>query len=306
MSTAWSAMLFVPGADEARARKALALAVDAVVLDLEDAVAPDAKVAARRTVAALLDASIAGQGPDRVVRINADLCDCALDLEWVVRPATAAVMIPKAESPGVMRWIDAAIRRLESARGMRPGSIGMLPLVESARGLVNAVALASASERISAVCFGPEDLAVDLGCLPAVDALREHFGLLVRAARSVGRSVIGAPGSIASYREIEQYADAVRTARLLGAAGALAVHPSQIPAIRAAFEDPARSVAHAEEIVATFESALARGEAVARWSGGMIDRPVYLQAMQRLGARGGTFRADAENRMPAPAPGDGD
>ena len=262
--------LFVPGTRPERFAKALASGAHAVVVDLEDAVAPADKDRAREIVAGALDAA-----RPLCVRINgagtpwfdADLALCA-------HPGVAVVMVPKTEDTDAVAAVQAAAHKGAS----------VLPLIESAIGLWNARAIAEAPG-VLRLAFGSIDFQVDLGI--SDDDLVAYRAAIVLASRVAGRiaPVDGVTTSIDDTALVRR--DAER-ARALGFGGKLCIHPAQVAAINAAFQPTETEMAWAERVVAA--DAAAQGAAVAV-DGRMVDRPVLLQARAILSEAGRTPRS---------------
>lgn len=182
----WRSLLFVPILNRAVLEKAASRGADALILDLEDAVAPGQKAEARALAPDAI-ALLASQGADVLVRINAGLRDQVRDLEACVRPGLKAVVLPKAEVPERLRQVEELLMELEAEAGMPIGQVRIVALVESARGLLAAPELAKASSRIVALALGPEDLALDMGGEPDAELLLERGAFLpVGPGRTVG------------------------------------------------------------------------------------------------------------------------
>ena len=163
-------MLFLPGNTPNMLINGDALGADAVILDLEDAVSPQEKDAARILVRNAL--SRMGFGCRTVVRINAlDSGLCQADLEEIVPQGPTALMLPKTANAGQIQQLDAEITRLEQQNGMKPGRVGVIALLETALGVENAFSIATASPRVLGLFLGGEDLTADL----QVHSLREFI-----------------------------------------------------------------------------------------------------------------------------------
>jgi citrate lyase subunit beta/citryl-CoA lyase len=258
--------LFVPGDRPERFAKALASGADAVVLDLEDAVAAAGKAAARDMVAAWLAASA-----DRsrvVVRVNDEATPWFdADLAMLATQGATAVMLPKAERV-------ASIERLLAAC---PG-IDVLPLVESARGMLGAQALAAAAG-VQRLVFGTVDYALDLdlGSDPAaLDPGASHLALVSRAA-GIGAPVAGVTTAIGDDATL--LADLAR-ARQFGFGAKLCIHPRQVAPIHAALAPGADELAWARRVL---QAAAAAGGAAVQIDGQMIDKPVIERARRVVG-----------------------
>jgi citrate lyase subunit beta/citryl-CoA lyase len=256
--------LFVPGDRPERFDKALATAADAVVVDLEDAVAPPAKGAARDAVAALL---ATGREVERiVVRINDEATPWfEADLALLRDSGARCVMLPKAER------VD-TIARLRSACS----GIAVLPLIESARGVLAAQALAAA-DGVQRLVFGTIDYALDMdlqGLLAGtlgLDAAAAHLALASRAA-ALAPPVAGV--TVAIDDEAQLRADMER-ARAHGFGAKLCIHPKQIAPLHALLAPAADELAWARRVLAASEAA---GGAAVQLDGRMIDKPVIERA----------------------------
>jgi citrate lyase subunit beta / citryl-CoA lyase len=267
--------LFVPGDRPDRFAKAAACGADAVVLDLEDAVAPRAKPGAREHVRDWL-----GQGNQAVVRINAgDTAWYADDVAMIAAlPGTVtAVMVPKAEEPG----------RLEALSHGLP--CGIIPLIESAAGVLGAAAVCAAAGVIRPA-FGSIDLAAQLGVdHQARDALRHARSALALAAAASGRAapVDGVTTSLADDSRLR--AD-LEHAVMLGFTGKMCIHPRQVGVANKYLSPSAAEVAWARQVIAA-----AAGGSVTVRDGQMIDRPVVLRA-QAIAARAARFGQEGQAR----------
>ena len=259
-------LLFVPGSRPERFDKAMAAGASAVIIDLEDAVAPADKPAARAALLAWLLAPARGSRAV-VVRINsADTPWFADDLALCGLPGVAAVMLPKAERAEVLGAVVAA------------GARALLPLVESAAGL-GALAALAAAPGVWRLAFGAIDLQVDLGMKDATeDELLPLRLQLLLASRLAG---IGAPidGVSTAIDDEPRLVQDVQRARRLGFGGKLCIHPRQVAVVNRHLAPSADERAWAQRVLA--EAAAAGGAAVAV-DGKMVDKPVLLRAEQIL------------------------
>jgi citrate lyase subunit beta/citryl-CoA lyase len=253
--------LFVPGDRPERFDKAYAAGADAVIVDLEDAVAPDGKAAARTHLQAWLDASRPVH-----VRINgAGTAWFADDLALCGHPGVAGIVLPKAEEAAHVDAVAAA------------GARAVLPLVESALGLWNALALCRAAN-VQRLVFGAIDFCADTGMREGHETLLHARSQLVLASRVAG---IGAPvdGVTVALDDTGAVGRDTLRARDLGFGAKLCIHPKQIEAVHAAFLPTLPELAWARKVHAAYQGA--QGAAVAV-DGRMVDRPVFLLAEQML------------------------
>jgi citrate lyase subunit beta/citryl-CoA lyase len=260
--------LFVPGNRPERFAKALATAADAVVLDLEDAVAVDDKSTARGAVGAQL----AGMSPEArrrvVVRMN-DLASnwSAMDLRMLLQSGAAQVMLPKAESAAQIAALRSAVSDAD-----------VLALIETARG-VAAVDEIAAAPGVSRLVFGTLDFALDLD----LDTASGNEGLAYGASRiAIASRVAGLAAPVAGVTaqlddEAQLLADLAQ-ARRLGFGAKLCIHPKQVDPIHRALQPSAAAIVWATRVL----EAEAASPGAAQLDGRMIDRPVVLQAERIL------------------------
>ena len=259
--------LFVPGDRPERIAKARASGADAVIVDLEDAVAPANKLAARDAVAGALDAAA-----PVVLRINgADTAWFDDDARLAAHPGVAAVMLPKAAAVE-------PVTALRSASGSKP----VLALIESAAGMANLKALAAAPGVVRLV-FGSIDFQLELDIADDDLALLPFRMRLVLASRVAGlpAPVDGVTTALDDAARIEAEA---RRARSLGFGAKLCIHPKQVAIVNGAFSPSAAELAWAQLVVDA--AAAADGAAVAV-DGKMVDAPVLARARRLLAARPG-------------------
>jgi len=260
--------LFVPGNRHERFDKACASGAHAVILDLEDAVAPPDKAAARAHIGAWLDA-----GGRAWLRINA--CDTeghADDLALLALPGVAGVVLPKAEDAERVRGV---------AAHLRPG-VPLMPLVESALGVWNAREVAAATDAVSRLAFGSIDFQLDTGIVGDREELLYARSRLVLASRVAGR-LAPVDGVTTALDDEAVLAADVAAARRLGFGGKLCIHPKQVGAVNAGFRPPAAELEWARRVVS---AARAAGANAVRVDGKMVDKPVLERAQALLDAEG--------------------
>jgi citrate lyase subunit beta/citryl-CoA lyase len=252
--------LFVPGSRADRFDKAAAAGADMLIIDLEDAVAPEEKAAARAAIRDWLTAE-----RKAVIRINAAGTDWfSADLALAALPGVVAVMLPKAE-------------RIEDlVTVMQAGAAGVVPLIETAAGLAAAQPLAAA-DGVLCLAFGSLDFQVDLGLRDATEDDLIYFrSQLVLASRLAGLAgpIDGVTTAIDDTGRLR--IDVTRAWRL-GFGGKLCIHPRQIAEVHNGFTPDAATVAWAQRVIAA-----ADGGGVATVDGEMVDKPVLLRAQTIL------------------------
>jgi citrate lyase beta subunit len=261
-------VLFAPGDDERKLRRALDSGADGVIFDLEDAVGLDRKPAAREVVRHVLAEAPRAEAA-RFVRVNAQPELLAVDLRALEGSDLDGLVLPKATA--------ASVRLLDG----RPS----IAIVESAAGLLSAADLAR-SEGVVALLFGTVDLALDLGLQTRPDGLEllAPGSTLVVASAAAG---IDAPldGVHVALDDDAGLAERARSARSLGFGGKACIHPRQVPIVNEVFAPTAEELERARAIVAAFDAAMTAGRGVIQHDGAMIDLPVAERA-RRLLARG--------------------
>jgi citrate lyase subunit beta/citryl-CoA lyase len=254
------APLFVPADRPKRFAKAAASGADAVIVDLEDAVAPAAKEAAREALAASLP------GATVIVRVNAvgtPWHDGDIDL--VHRLGAVGVILPKAEDPEAVAGLAHRLR----------GKRHLIPLIETARGIHRAAAIA-AVPGVTQIAFGPEDYRNDIGCGNEPEAL-----LLARSTQVLASRLAGLPppldGPCLDFRDADKTLAEARRARMLGFGGKLSIHPDQVRLVKDAFAPTEAEIAWARKVLATADDG-----GVSSLDGTMIDAPVLARARRVL------------------------
>jgi len=272
--------LFAPGNHARRVANALSLNADAVILDLEDAVATAEKPAARDAVAAAL--ALPRQSL-LYVRVNAaDTEFCYGDLVAVVRPGDGIVP-PKVESATALATIDWLLTQLERERDLAPGAIDLIPIIETAGGLTNLGGILAAGTRVRHVAFGAGDFTLDVNMAWSRTEAELGFARarIATASRAAG---IEAPldtvwVDLADEEGLEMSA---RTALGFGFQGKMCIHPKQIAPVHRVFTPDEAEVAFAERVVAAFAEAEAAGSAAIQLDGKFIDYPILYRAQRVL------------------------
>jgi citrate lyase subunit beta/citryl-CoA lyase len=286
-------LLFVPADGGAKLDKAMASGADAVIVDLEDSIAPERKDVARQAAFDFLKSAAAKKDrPRLLVRINGlDTGLTDADLDAVVPGAPDGILFPKAEGGATVTHLDAKLTAREAIAGLPEGAIKILAqTVESAAGLFSAGSYRGASARLIGMTWGPEDLSAELGAL----ANREADGTLTepyRFARSVclfGAAAARVPAIETihvDFRNLDALRHDTEIARRDGFTGRLAIHPAQVPVINAVFTPSAAEIDKAKAIVAAF--AAKPGAGTVGIDGKMYDRPHLARAQALLARSGG-------------------
>lgn len=287
-------MLFVPGDRPDRFAKAAASGADAVILDLEDAVAAERRPLARAAIASWLR-----EGSREVpmwVRINPvqsstlHTSDALQDLVAVMPGRPDGIILPKARNGADVTRLDHWLEALELAQGLPVGSTSVIPMItETAGAMLNLASFVPTIKRVRGMTWGAEDLATELGASGNRDATGQYempyqlasAGCLYTAAAAAVAAIDTVDTEIKDLAAVESRA---RASRRAGYSGKLAIHPAQIAALHAAFTPSAEEIAHAERVLAVFAQAPASGAFMV--DGKLVDRPHVLQAERVLAAAG--------------------
>ncbi|HEV2124229.1 MAG TPA: CoA ester lyase [Chloroflexota bacterium] len=289
-------MLFAPGDQPRKVEKALAeLPADAVILDLEDAVAISAKPASRLPVTEAIQRFHAQQttrprskipNPKSLwVRVNAvDTPWFFGDLDAVVLPGLHGIMLPKTPNAEAIYLADRYLSHLERERALPAGSIELLPLIESASGAVNLRAICEqGTPRLQRVGFGATDYTVDLGATWTDD---ESEILHVRSQMVLFSRAAGLQPPIDTvyphFREHERFEALCRRSKALGFSGRMCIHPDQIESANRLYQPAADEVSWAQDVLAAFDQAESQGIAALQVRGQLVDYAFVARAKQIL------------------------
>jgi citrate lyase subunit beta/citryl-CoA lyase len=286
--------LFVPGNNDRLLGKVFAAGADAVVIDLEDAVATDAKGDARRLTAAAIAARAGHGGPIVAVRINGvDSSWWRDDVAEVVGPGLDVLRVPKAESVEQLREVDVALTQAEDRCGLSHGQIGLVATIESAAGVMAAAEIARAS-RVEAFTFGASDFVRDIGADPASSDLatlyaRQH---LVLVSRAVG--ILPPVASVyTQVKDLEGLRRSTDEARAIGFFGRSCIHPSQVSVVNDVFTPTAEQVCAARVLLTAWAEAMASGVAAFTMPDGQFVDEAIVRRARAVVALAGAFEGDS-------------
>ena len=267
-------LLFVPVPETRFVEKAHERGAGAIILDLEDAVAPELKLQARAAVRGVA-ASLRARRVTCLVRINHGSRE---DAQAAVSPDVAALVLPKVDCAAQVEEIAEALVVREVELELPVGHTRLVVLIETPLAVCNAFAIASSHPRICGLVLGSEDLALALAVPPTVDSLRYAAERVVMAARAAGQVPLGIPGSLATIRKPELFAEAVAAARRIGMAGAVCIHPAQVAVVQREFAPDPRDIAEAKGILVAFAEAERAGKGAVMHEGKMLDAPIVERA----------------------------
>jgi citrate lyase subunit beta/citryl-CoA lyase len=269
-------MLYMPASNARVLEKAKGLAADALIFDLEDAVAPEAKAAARAAAAAAAQSKSYGRR-EILIRANALASVWAADdLAAIARSGADGVVLPKINSADDLRRADALLRGAGA-----PDELKLWAMMETPRGILAADAIAGATPRLAGLLMGTADLAKDLHCAHPADRAPMLYALqrCILAARAHGLGVLD--GVHVELDDEAGFAGACQQGRELGFDGKTLIHPKQIAVANAAFSPSPDEVARAQAIVAAHAGAAAKGDAVTLLDGRLIE-VLHVEEAKRL------------------------
>ncbi|WP_148588874.1 CoA ester lyase [Streptomyces sp. WAC01526] len=269
-------VLYMPGANERALEKAKSLPADALILDLEDAVAPDAKADARERVAV---AAASGEYGYREVTIRVNGPGTAWhadDLRAAAEAGPDAVVVPKVDSADTVREVE---RALEAAGA--PDRTAIWAMVETPRAMLDARAVAAASERLTVLVMGTNDLAKELHAehVPGRAPLLTGLSLALLAARDTGKAILD--GVYNDVKNAEGFEAECVQGRQFGFDGKTLIHPSQVEPCNRAFAPSADQIARAQKIIDAFDEATREGRGVVTVDGRMIEN-LHVEDARRI------------------------
>jgi len=279
MHGSYRSFLFTPGDHPRKVAKVFNAGADAVILDLEDAVAIAEKPSTRATVVAALGKPRNCLG---YVRVNAyDTEFCFRDLTTVVGPWLDGIVLPKVETADQVQSVDWIIGQLEAEHGMAKGSIDLMPIIETGKGLSNLREMVRAGSRIKRVSFGAGDYTLDMNMNWGMDEAELSHARATVAVESRAAG-LEPPVDTVFIHIGERHSDALTNSatlpKNLGFQGKLCIHPEQVGPVNKVFTPSEDEVTHARKVVSAFEAAEAEGSASIQIDGYFVDYPIVEKA----------------------------
>jgi len=275
--------LFAPGNHPRRVEKSFQLGSDAVILDLEDACPIAEKVATRAVVAAALAAPRPCKG---YVRVNALSTQFGFgDILAVTTKNVDGLIVPKIETAEELQRADWLVGQIEGEQNLPVGSLDIIPIIETGRGVANIRAIAEAGTRVRRLAFGAGDFTLDMNIAWSADEaeLHSYRSAVVLASRAAG---LEPPIDTVwvDLRNKEGFVQSVQRVKDMGFQGKLCIHPDQVPIVSQIFTPSAEQVARARKIVQAFKEAENSGSVAIQLDGQFIDYPFLYQAERVLAA----------------------
>ncbi len=278
---AYRSFLFAPGNHARKVAKVFECGADNVILDLEDAVAKAEKVATRALVVEAL------QRPRRCggyVRVNGFATEfCYGDAVAVIGPGLDGIVLPMVEGREQIMAFDWLVGSLERERGLAPGGIDIVPIIETGKGLANARAIAAAGTRVKRMAFGAGDYTLDMNMeWTRGESELEHS----RAEMAVASRAAGLEAPIDTVwvhiNDLDGIAASAKRARQLGFQGKMCIYPPQVEVVNRAFTPTEEEIGFARRVVAAFEKAEREGSSSIQLDGYFIDYPIVYKARRTL------------------------
>ena len=275
-------MLFLPGNNPNMLINGNCLGADAVIFDLEDAVSPDEKDAARilvRNTMRYMDF----HGCEIIVRINSiDTPFWKKDIDAILPYQPGLILLPKTGSAAEVLAADTYIAQVEESLGLEKNSVGLMPLIETALGVENVFLIASATKRVKALFLGAEDLTADLQCKRTKEGREIEYARtrLVMAARAAGVEVYDTP--FTDVNDDEGIEIDATLAKSLGFSGKASISPRHVEVINRVFSPTLAEIDYAYEVMEAITLAKQQGKGAIALRGKMIDAPIVMRAQRTI------------------------
>ena len=275
-------MLFLPGNNPNMLINGNCLGSDAVIFDLEDAVSPAEKDAARILVRNTMRYMDFG-GCEKIVRINSiDTPFWKADIDAILPWKPDLILLPKTGTAADVQTVDAYMTEVEEKLGLTQNTVGLMPLIETALGVENAFAIASAAERVQALFLGAEDLTADLQCKRTKEGREIEYARtrLVVAARAAGVDVYDTP--FTDVNDDEGIMKDAQLAKALGFTGKASISPRHVEVINQTFSPTLKEVDYAYEVMEAITLAKQQGKGAIALHGKMVDAPIVARAERTI------------------------
>lgn len=274
-------VLFAPGDSERKLMKAAKTNADVVVIDLEDSVAPSRKEEARTLIRSILSMDEFGASL-RYIRLNQiGTQEIDLDLSETLSGRPNGYMLPKAESAAEIEWLHAKLAAYESAHGLKDQPIGIIPIIETAKGVLKLADIAAASDRIRGLALGGEDLAASLGAKRTAGRMELFYARSKLVTVAAAFDLPALDTVFTAHRDPDGLARDAQAGADLGFTGKLAIHPNQLEVIHRIFAPSEEMIAWAREIKHEYERLKQSGIGVFTYRGQMIDE-AHLKQAERI------------------------
>ena len=276
------ALLYMPGDDRRKIKKATTLGVDSICMDMEDGVAANRKVEARAVIAQAMKDIDFGQ-TERCIRINSIGSGLEeLDLAAALATKPDAIVVPKIETAEQVKWVSEHIETYELSSKANIGSVRLLVGVETAKGIMNLKEIAGADKRLEAIIFGGEDFAASIGAVRTKSASELIYARQVTVTACAANDLQAIDIVFIDFKDSEGLRVEAEQGAGFGFSGKQIIHPNQVPAVQEAFTPSAEAIEYAQRIIESFESSQKEGKGAYALDGRMIDMPLLKNAQKVL------------------------
>lgn len=280
-------LLFIPADAERFIAKGAERGADAIVLDLEDGVAPASKATARAALAAATR-QLQAAGAVVYVRVNNEPGLLAGDIAAAVASGADGIVMPKAETAAQLSQLDVDILREERSAGRPAQAVRLIALIETPLGVCRSLEIAQGSARLVALCFGSEDFSTAMGMAPLAEGMSWPAQAVAIAAAAAGLQPLGLPGSVGDFSNPEAYRALAVHAKNIGMRGSICIHPAQVQVLNEVFGGTDAEASAATRLLEAFDAGIEQGKGAIALDGKMIDVPIATRArlfLQRRNAR---------------------
>lgn len=276
------ALLYTPGDDQYKIKKASSLDVDCICLDMEDGVAQSRKAEARKNIREALSSIDFGRS-ERLIRINPPHSGYVeTDISATIPARPDGVVIPKVETDDDIRWVSTQITKIEDEYDLPVGEIGIIAIVESAMGIINLPKIASADHRLRALVFGSEDLAVNIGAQRSKEGSEIFYARSAVILHAAAYSLQAIDQVYIDFQDTEGLFKEAQEGYQLGYSGKQIIHPNQINPVQQAFTPSESEIESARRLIEAYEEFERNGVGAFALEGKMIDAPIIKSAQRIL------------------------
>ena len=275
------ALLYMPGDEMTKIRKATTLGVDCICMDMEDGVAVNRKGVARNTIVEALRTLDFGQA-ERLVRINPVGSGLEIeDIQAALGGHPDGIVVPKVETQDQISWVSQTIASAEKKNGWPPGGISLIVIVETARAMINLAQIAGADSRLQALIFGSEDLAGDIGAIRTREGWEVFYARSAVVTHAAAFDLQAIDQVYLNFQDTEGLIQECQFGVQLGYSGKQIIHPNQVVPVQTSFTPNDEAIAHALSLMEAFEVHQQSGRGAFALDGKMVDAPI-IKAAQRV------------------------
>jgi len=275
------ALLYMPGDEMTKIRKATTLGVDCICMDMEDGVAVNRKGVARDTIVEALRTLDFGRA-ERLVRINPVGSGLEIeDIQAALGGHPDGIVVPKVETQDQISWASQTIASAEKKNGWSPGGISLIVIVETARAMINLAQIAGADSRLQALIFGSEDLAGDIGAIRTREGWEVFYARSAVVTHAAAFDLQAIDQVYLNFQDTEGLIQECQFGVQLGYSGKQIIHPNQVVPVQTSFTPNDEAIAHALSLMEAFEAHQQSGRGAFALDGKMVDAPI-IKAAQRV------------------------